>query len=58
MEARLEEAVWRTVLPGAERIKKRRNNRMRRRIVLQLAIGIFMLQIFLVNQSETKLWSN
>jgi len=50
MAARLEEAVWHTVLPGAESIKKRRNNRMRRRIVLQFAIGIFMLQIFLVHQ--------
>ena len=58
MRAGLEEAVWRTVFPGAERIKKRRNNRMRSRIVLQFAIGTFMLQIFLVNHGETKPWSN
>jgi len=43
MGARLEEAVWRTVLSGAERIKKWKNNRKRRRIVPQLAIGTFML---------------
>ena len=58
MGARLEETVWHTVLPGAQRIKKRENNRMRKGIVLQLAIGTVMLRIFLVNHGETKLWSN